>query len=60
MTNLSELAKTYTQEHSTELLGLHAFIECDSTSAFKGIGKKKPIKIQKNPKIVKVLESLGE
>ena len=34
----------------TALLALHAFTHCDTTSAFRGIGKKKPIKVmQKFP-----------
>ena len=40
---------------------LHACTDCNSTSAFKGIGKVKPIKVmQKNPRFQGVLAKLGE
>ena len=59
--NLSDLASDDTQEHCSALLGLHTFTKCDSTSAFKGICNVKPIKsMQKSPKFVKVLTSLGD
>ena len=48
--NVTELADGLTQEYCTALLALHAFTHCDTTSAFRGIGKKKPIKVmQKFP-----------
>jgi hypothetical protein len=58
--NLSELANSYTQDQCTALMGLHAFTRCDTTSAFKGIGKVKPIKkMQKMPKFVQFLANMG-
>jgi hypothetical protein len=42
--DITKLAQQYQQELCTALLGLHAFTRCDTTSAFKGIGKVKPIK----------------
>jgi hypothetical protein len=59
--NISEIAKGYTQEYSTALMALHAFSGCDTTSAFKGLGKVKPLKtLLKMPKFVPVLAKLGE
>ena len=59
--NVTEAAKQYTQQQCSALLGLHAFTGCDTCSAFKGIGKKKPIKLlQKNPTFYQVFELLGE
>ena len=42
--NITKLAQGYTPEHCTALLALHAFSGCDCTSAFRGLGKVKPIK----------------
>ena len=59
--NITEIAKDLGQMHSTALLGLHGLTGCDTTSSFKGIGKKKPIKIlQKMPEFERVLGVLGE
>ena len=59
--DMTELAHRYTQQHCTALMALHAFTGCDSTSAFKGIGKIKPIKtLQKMPKFELVLAQLGD
>ena len=59
--NISDLSKEYSEELRSALLGLHAFTGCDSTSAFKGIGKIKPIKlIQKVTKFCEPLGRLGE
>ena len=42
-------------------MALHAYTRCDTTSAFKGIGKVKPIKvIQKMPKLQKGLSQIVE
>ena len=55
------LVESFTQEYCTALNALYAFIHCDLTSAFKVIGKVKPIKImQKNPRFQRVLAKLGE
>jgi hypothetical protein len=36
---ITKLSQQYQQELCTSLLCLHAFTRCDTTSAFKGIGK---------------------
>ena len=47
--------------HCTALLGMHAFTKCDTTSAFKGIGKMKTIKfLRKMPRYLAAFASLGE
>ena len=59
--NVTELAEDYTQSYCTALMCLHAFTRCDTTSAFKRIGKIKPLKIlQKTPRFAAVLSKLGE
>ena len=59
--NMTEIARDLGQKHSTALLGLHALTGCDTTSSFKGIGKKKPIKIlQKMQNFTQVLCVLGD
>ena len=61
MLNISTISKEFGDKFSTALLGLHAFTGCDTTSAFKGIGKLKPIKIlQKSPEFESSLSELGE
>ena len=58
---VTELARSFTQQMCTSLLSLHAYMRCATTSAFKGIGKVKPIKmLQKHPKFQSVFEKLGE
>ena len=59
--NITELAESYTQRYCSAYLDTYAFTGCDTTSAFKGIGKVKPLKVlQKNPKFVEALGQLGE
>ena len=59
--NITELAQGYTPEHCTALLALHAFSGCDCTSAFRGLGKVKPIKtLLKTPRYVRLLSKLGD
>ena len=56
--NMNDLAEDFTTEYSK---ALHVFTHCDTTSAFKGIGKVKPIKIsQKSPKFQGILVQLGK
>ena len=43
--DISDLSKVYGQELCTALMSLHAITHCDTTSAFKGIGKIRPIKL---------------
>ena len=58
--NISEMARSLTPMFSTALLSLHAFTGCDTTSAFKGIGKLKPLKIlENNNEYKKVFSELG-
>lgn len=59
--SLIELAKVKTPDYCTSLMALHAFSGCDTCSAFKGIGKIKPINVlNKMPKFRDVLSRLGE
>ena len=58
--NISEMARSLTPMFCTALLSLHAFTGCDTTSAFKGIGKLKPLKIlENNNEYKKVFSELG-
>jgi len=41
--DVTDIAKDFTPTYSAALLGLHAYIQCDTTSEIKGIGKVKPI-----------------
>ncbi len=43
--DITKIADDFTERRCTALLTLHAFTRCDTTSAFKGIGKVKLIKI---------------
>ena len=45
MINISQFADNYSQEHIAALLALHAFTGADSTSAFKGKGKVRSVKL---------------
>ena len=59
--NISSLAEGYTQEYCAALLGLHCFTGIDTASAFKGLGKVKPMKkLQSMPRFVPVLARLGD
>ena len=53
--NMTNFVENLTQEYCTTLTALHAFTHCDSTSAFKGIGKVKPIKVMQ-----RILDSRGQ
>ena len=47
--DITKLAKDFTPVYCAGLLAMHAFTRCDTTSAFKCIGKVKPIQLrQKN------------
>ena len=49
--DITKIADECTERRCTALLALYTFTRCDTTSAFKGIGKVKPIKIlEKNSK----------
>ena len=43
--DMNNIAEKFSQEECSALLGLHAFTGCNTCSAFKGIGKIKPIKL---------------
>ncbi len=43
--DVSGLAQKFTQNKCTALMSLHAFTGCDSSSAFKNLGKVKPMKL---------------
>ena len=59
--DVTQLSADYTQEQCTALLAMHAFTKCDTTSAFKGIGKVKPIKVlQKMQRFRPLFASIGE
>uniref|UniRef100_UPI00359026EA uncharacterized protein isoform X1 n=2 Tax=Myxine glutinosa TaxID=7769 RepID=UPI00359026EA len=59
--NVTDLAHGYGQQFCTAVMALHAFTHCDTTRAFKGIGKIRPIKVlQKMPAFQSVLASLGD
>ena len=59
--NISQLAYDFTPLYCDALLSLHAFSRCDTTSAFKGIGKVKPTKLlQKKPRYQIVFQNLGK
>lgn len=58
---VSTIADEYIQQYCSALMALHAFTGCDRTSAFKGIGKVKPVKlIQKKPRFERGFSRLGD
>ena len=59
--NVSDISSNFGESLCSALLGLHAFSGSDTTSAFKGIGKLKPIKLlQKYPEFETPFRKLGE
>ena len=57
--DISSLAKGLTQKYCTALLALHAFTGSDTTSAFKGKGKLKPMTLLKgNHSFIETFASL--
>lgn len=57
----TDLTENYDQDHVSALLALHAFTGSDCTSAFKGKGKVRPIKIMNtDPKFIKVFARMSE
>jgi len=55
------MASDFGQTKSTALMGLHAYSGCDTTSAFRGIGKLKPVKaLFQQPKCIPTLQKLGD
>ena len=59
--NISSISQKYTEDHRTTLMVLHAYSGCDGTSAFKGKGKIKPLKIlEKKPEFIHSLAVVGD
>ena len=59
--DVTTLATSLSSEYCTALLGLHAFTGCDTTSAFKGKGKVKALKIMQNDaRFQNAFQLLGE
>jgi len=59
--DVSEMSQSLTPVACSALLGLHAFSGCDSTSAFRGKGKIKPIKILlKSAEFQEAFSALGD
>lgn len=59
--NVSDIANAYGQQHCSAFLALHAYTGSDTTSAFKGIGKVKPIKVLlQNPRFLETFAQLGD
>lgn len=59
--NISKAADSLTPPLCNALLGVHAFTGCDSTSAFKGKGKVKAVKlVEKNVHFKELFMELGE
>ena len=58
--DVTAMSEELTESYAEALLALHAYCGCDSTSAFKGIGHLKPLKLlKKNAKYEKPLAKLG-
>ena len=59
--NISAMAERLTQVYCSALLALHSFTGSDTTSAFKGIGKVRPMKaLLKHPRFVPIFARLGD
>ena len=56
--NISQQAHDFTPLYYDALLGLHVFSRCGTTSAFKGVGKVKPIKLLKKTRYQAVFKNL--
>ena len=58
--NISYLADNYSHEHIAALLVLHAFTGADCTSAFKGKGKVRPMKLLSlNSNFIDIFAAVG-
>ena len=58
--DITKVADDFTEKRCTALLALHAFTRCDTTSAFKGIRKVKPIKILEKIRFEDVFCKVGQ
>ena len=57
--NISHLADNYSQEHIAALLAVHVFTGVDCTSAFKGKGKDRPMKLlSQNSKFINIFAAV--
>ena len=58
--NISQLVDNYSQEHIAATLALHAFTGADCTSAFKGKGKVRSMKLlSHNSKFIHIFGAVG-
>ena len=58
---MNEIAEKFSHVACSVILVLHDFTGCDTCSAFKGIGKVRPIKVlQKNAKFNAMLARRGD
>jgi hypothetical protein len=61
LVNVTDITNTYGQHHCSAFLSLHAYIGCDTTSAYMVIGKVKPIKVPlENSRFVETIAHLGD
>ena len=59
--DVSKIAAKLGHDQCTAFMALHAYSGCDSTSAFRWIGKLKPLKtLQRLPKYIPTLKRLGD
>ena len=58
--NIKDIARSYSEQSRSSLLGLHTFCGCDTTSAFKGKGHVGPNKLlKKYPRYMRPLARFG-
>ena len=57
--DITKLAKDCTPMYCGVLLVMHAFTRCDTTSAFKGVGKVKPIQLLQKIRYQGIFLELG-
>jgi hypothetical protein len=61
LVNVTDITNAYGQHHCCAFLFLHAYISCDTTSAYKGIRKVTPIQVPlENPRFVETIAHLGD
>ena len=59
--NVTDIETKYGQHHCTALMAMNAYTGCDTTSAFKEVGKQKPVKLlQRKPRFEATLCKLGD
>ena len=58
--NISQLVHDFTPLYCDALLGLHAFSSCDTTSAFNGIRKGKPINFFKRNHVIRLFSRTSD